>query len=152
MQKEVVSKIIVGLLTITIVLLFGGLILFGFIGIVKIGAHFDLVKINGNSSLFSNVLYFGMLLFLIFIILLCIEMIVKIGIKFGNVAQSLTKTILLYAAQVVAGTFAIKLLIDYNFERIEVSLLAVSVSVVLFYVIVFFSSGAHKGMDDIWDE
>ena len=140
------------LLWITIVLLFIGLISLGFIGLVKVWVYLDLVKIIGERTLISNVLYLGALLFVIFIILLCIEMIVKIGIKLGNVAQSLAKTIFLYAVQIVLGTFAIKLLIDHIFHRIEVSLFVVSVSVTLFYMIVFFGSGAHKGMDDLWDD
>ena len=154
MQEEkgkVVGKIISGILTITVILMLIGLIVLGFVGLVKVWIYLDLVKLIGERTLFSNVLYLGALLFVIYIIILIIEMIVKFGIKFLNVAQSLAKTILVYAVQFVLGTFAIKLLIDNIFHRIEVSLFVVCVSAALFYVIVFFSSGAHKGKDNLWD-
>ena len=154
MQKEkgeVVGKILVGILVITVVLLFVGIIVFGFIGLMKVWSSFGLMKVSESPSIFSNVLYFGGLLFGTYLILLCIEMMVKLGIKLLNVTQSLAKTILLYAVQFIFGTLAIKLLIDNLFHRIDVSLFAVSVSVAILYVIVFFSSGAHKGKDDLWD-
>ena len=142
------AKLIIGLFIITIVLLCFGFILFGFMGVVKVGTYFELVKINDNPSLF----YFGWLLFLIYIILLSIEMCVRIAIKLGNIKQSVPKTIGFYILQVVAGTVTVKLLLDHVFEKIEVSLLVLSVSVAIFYVIIFFSSKAHMGKDDIWDD
>ncbi len=152
MKKEAgnfVGKTLAIMLTVSIVLMVISIILFGFIGVVKVGSHLDIIEFSLYPSKLSNVLYFGWLLIFIYIILVLIEIIVRVLMKLGNIAQSLKKNILSYLIQIIVGTVLIKVLIDNYFDRIEVSLLGVSMSVFILYLIDFFSSGGHKGVDDL---
>ena len=152
MKKEVgsfVGKSLVIILTISVVLVFISIGLFGLIGMVKVGSYFDLIYLNLYPTTFSNVVYFGGLLILIFIILIFTEIIARMLMKFGNITQSLKKNIISYLIQILIGSILIKILIDNYFDRIEVNFFGVSISVFILYLIIFFSSGGHKGIDDL---
>jgi len=152
MKKEAgsfIGKSLAIILTIGVVLGFICIGLLGFIGLVKVGSYFDLINLNLYPTKFSNILYFGWLLILIYITLIIIEIIVRMMMKSMNIAQSLKKNILSYIIQILIGTILIKILIDNFFHRIEVSFLVVSISVFILYIIIFISSGEHKGTDDL---
>ena len=135
------------ILTISVVLIFLSIGLWIFIGVAKVGSYFNLISLNLYPTIFSNALYLGWLLILIYITLIFLEMIVRILMK--NIEQSLKKNIVSYSIQILIATILIKILIDNYFDRIEVSFLGVSIGVFILYLIDFFSSKAHKGIDDL---
>ena len=69
--------------------------------------------------------------------------------KSWDIAQSLKKNIVSYSIQIFIGIISIKILIDHYFNRVEVSFLGVSLGVFILYLVIFFSSGGHKGIDDL---
>ena len=144
-----VGKFLAILLTISVVFLFISIVLMGFIGVIKVGSYYDLVYLNLYTSKLSNVFYFGWLFILIYIILFFIEIVVRVLMKSWDIAQSLKKNIVSYSIQIFIGIISIKILIDNYFDRVEVSFLGVSLSVLILYLIIFFSSGGHKGIDDL---
>jgi len=147
--ESFVGKFLAILLTISVVFVFISIGLMGFIGVIKVGSYYDLVYVDLYPSKVSNVFYFGWLFILIYIILIFIEIIVRVLMKSWDIAQSLKKNIISYSIQIFIGIISIKILIDHYFDRVEVSFLGVSISVFILYLVIFFSSGGHKGIDDL---
>ena len=144
-----IGKLLVALLTISVVFVFISIGLMGFIGVIKVGSYYDLVYVDLYPSKLSNVFYFGWLFILVYIILIFIEIIVRVLMKSWDIAQSLKKNIVSYSIQIFIGIISIKILIDHYFDRVEVSFLGVSLGVFILYLVIFFSSGGHKGIDDL---
>ena len=106
MSKEkglFVGKLLAIILTVSVVLVFISIGLFGFIGVVKVVSYFDLIYVNLYPTKFSNALYFGWFFIFIFIVLIFIEIFVRMLMKLGNITQSLMKNIISYSIQILIG-------------------------------------------------
>lgn len=148
-RTHLIANSIITLFIILIVLTFASVILFGLIGVFKIGSFMNLVSIDLYPSTLSNFFYFGALLISSYTIALFIEILTRLLLRLLNRNTSLSTNILSYAIQITLAFLAITVLLETIFTRIEATNLSVFIFTLVLYVIIFFSSAAHKGIDDL---
>lgn len=154
-MKDSRAKIVGNSLTIVfvalLVLLIGAIIIFSVIGIFKVGTYMNMVEINLYPNIFYNVLYFSGLLIVSFLIAIILEILTRILLSFFKIKQSLFKNILSYSIQLILAFILINVIIDNLFTRIEIVDLILFIVILIIYTIIFITSSAHKGIDDLED-
>lgn len=148
-RTHLIANSIITLFIILIVLTFASVTLFGLIGVFKIGSFMNLISIDLYPNTFSNFLYFGALLISSYTIALFIEILTRLLLRLLNRTTSLSTNILSYAIQITLAFLAITVLLETIFTRIEAMNLSVFIFTLVLYVIIFFSSDAHKEIDDL---
>lgn len=136
-KTNVLAIITVALLVIVITMIFIVLPFFGMYGLYELLKSFDLVNITFADSFFGNLKYFGFLFLIIYLITLFLDIISKVIFSIKRKKFTRKNMALNYIIQAILGTYIFKALVESNFTRIDVSLLAAFIMFVVIYLIYY---------------
>lgn len=113
--------------------------LFGMYGLYEMFNKANLIEITFSDSFMKNVMYFGFILLVIYLITLILDILSKIIIftKKKKIAVSKGTMIFNYCIQAILSTYIFKLLVDNYFSKIDISLLGSFLSFVVVYLIYY---------------
>ena len=132
------NVIIITIMTVLVLVVTTGFVLlpyFGMYGLYELLEKFGLVTITFTGSILGNLKYFGFLFFIIYLVTLILDLASKA--IFLAMRKKFTKgtMILNYVVQALLSTYIFKVLVDYNFTRIDISLVG---SFLMFSIIYLF--------------
>lgn len=144
-DKSVIIAIsIVVLMVAVITTVFVLMPLFGMYGLYNILAKFNFVEIQFYDRLSKNVVYFGFLLFVIYIVGVFVEILIKISIKMLKLET--TKKVLVgsYVVQLFLSITIFKGIVEKSFSRIDLSWSGTILVFTVIYLFFYAISDDHK--------
>lgn len=110
---------------------------FGIYGLYEILESFGLVKIDFYASALDNVKYFGFLLLIMYLITVVLDIASKAIFLLKRKKFTKRTMILNYLIQVLLSTYLLKIIINANFTRIDLSLMAIFITYLIIYLIYY---------------
>lgn len=137
-RKDAKTKvIIISIMTVLVLVVTTGVMLlpfFGMYGLYELLEKFGLVTITFTGSFFGNLKYFGFLFIIIYLITLILDLSSKAIFLIKRKKFTKGTMVFNYIIQVLLSTYIFKALVDYNFTRIDISLVGAFIMFSIIYL------------------